>query len=167
MLQSQLQGIRTGRATPALVDSVRVDVYGAQSPLKQLASVTVQEGKTLVVRPFDPGTISAIVKAIQTSEVGLTPNSDGRLVRINVPPLSTERRRQMVARVKELAEEARVAIRNVRRDGNKHAEQLEKEKLCTEDDLKALKEQVQELTKNYEARANDLAAAKEKEVMED
>jgi ribosome recycling factor len=162
-----LQGIRTGRATPALVDSVRVDVYGAQSPLKQLASVTVQEGKTLVVRPFDPGTISAIVKAIQTSEVGLTPNSDGRLVRINVPPLSTERRRQMVARVKELAEEARVAIRNVRRDGNKHAEQLEKEKLCTEDDLKALKEQVQELTKNYEARANDLAAAKEKEVMED
>ncbi|MFN5530915.1 MAG: ribosome recycling factor [Planctomycetaceae bacterium] len=167
MLQSQLQGIRTGRATPALVDSVRVDVYGAQSPLKQLASVTVQEGKTLVFRPFDPGTISAIVKAIQTSEVGLTPNSDGRLVRINVPPLSTERRRQMVARVKELAEEARVAIRNVRRDGNKHAEQLEKEKLCTEDDLKALKEQVQELTKNYEARANDLAAAKEKEVMED
>ncbi|MFM7163487.1 MAG: ribosome-recycling factor, partial [Planctomycetaceae bacterium] len=103
MLQSQLQGIRTGRATPALVDSVRVEVYGAQSPLKQLASVTVQEGKTLVIRPFDPGTISAIVKAIQTSEVGLTPNSDGRLVRINVPPLSTERRRQMVARVKELA----------------------------------------------------------------
>ncbi|MFM8221441.1 MAG: ribosome recycling factor [Planctomycetaceae bacterium] len=167
MLQSQLQGIRTGRATPALVDSVRVEVYGAQSPLKQLASVTVQEGKTLVIRPFDPGTISAIVKAIQTSEVGLTPNSDGRLVRINVPPLSTERRRQMVARVKELAEEARVAIRNVRRDGNKHAEQLEKEKLCTEDDLKALKEQVQELTKTYEARANDLATGKEKEVMED
>lgn len=167
MLHTQLQGIRTGRATPGLIDSIRVDVYGSQSPLKQIASVTVQEGKTLVVRPFDPGTISAIVKAIQSSEVGLTPNSDGRFVRVNVPPLSTERRRQMVGRVKELAEEARVAIRNVRRDGNKHADQLEKDKLCTEDELTRLKDQVQELTKTYEARANDMATAKEKEVMED
>ncbi|MFN9373168.1 MAG: ribosome recycling factor [Planctomycetaceae bacterium] len=167
MLHTQLQGIRTGRATPGLVDSVRVEVYGSQSPLKQIASVTVQEGKTLVIRPFDPGTISSIVKAIQGSELGLTPNSDGRLVRINVPPLSTDRRRQMVGRVKELAEEARVAIRNVRRDGNKHAEQLETDKLCTEDELTALKEQIQELTKSYEAKANDMAGSKEKEVMED
>lgn len=167
MLHTQLQGIRTGRATPGLVDTLRVEVYGSPTPMKQIASVTVQEGKTLVIRPYDPGTISAIVKAIQTSEVGLTPNSDGRLVRVNVPPLSTERRRQLVARVKELAEEARVAIRNVRRDGNKHADQLEKEKLCTEDELTRLKEQVQEMTKTYETRANDLAAAKEKEVMED
>ncbi len=167
MLHTQLQGIRTGRPTPGLVDSIRVDVYGSQTPLKQIASVTVQEGKTLVIRPFDPGTISSIVKAIQTSEVGLTPNSDGRFVRINVPPLSTDRRRQLVARVKELAEEARVAIRNVRRDGNKHADNLEKDKLCTEDEHARLKEQVQELTKTFEARANDLATAKEKEVMED
>lgn len=167
MLHSQLQGIRTGRATPGLVDSIRVDVYGSQSPLKQIASVTVQEGKTLVIRPFDPGTISSIVKAIQTSEVGLTPNSDGRFVRVNVPPLSTDRRRQLVARVKELAEEARVAIRNVRRDGNKHADNLEKEKLCTEDELARLKDQVQELTKTFEARANEMASAKEKEVMDD
>jgi len=142
-------------------------MFTARSLPSNIASVTVQEGKTLVIRPFDPGTISSIVKAIQTSELGLTPNSDGRLVRINVPPLSTDRRRQMVGRVKELAEEARVAIRNVRRDGNKHADQLEKDKLCTEDELSSLKEQIQELTKTYEAKANDMATSKEKEVMED
>jgi len=167
VLQGQLQGIRTGRATPGLVDSIRVDYYGSQTPIKQMASVTVQEGKQIVIRPFDATQISAIVKGIQTSEVGLTPNSDGRLVRINVPPLSTERRRQLASRVKELAEEARVAIRNVRRDGNKHVDQLEKDKGCTEDERDALKEQVQELTKTYEGKVNSLAEGKEKEIMED
>ena len=121
----------------------------------------------IVIRPFDAGIISNIVKAIQTSEVGLTPNSDGRLIRVNVPPLSTERRRQLAARVKELAEEARVAIRNVRRDGNKHADQLQKDKGCTEDERDTLKEQVQELTKTYESKVNSLAEGKETEIMED
>jgi ribosome recycling factor len=167
VLHTQLQGIRTGRATPGLVDSIRVEYYGSQTPIKQMASVTVQEGKQIVVRPFDAGVISNIVKAIQSSDVGLTPNSDGRLIRINVPPLSTERRRQYAGRVKELAEEARVAIRNVRRDGNKHADTAQKEKLCTEDERDALKEQVQELTKTYEARVNEMAASKEQEIMED
>ena len=123
--QGQLQGLRTGRATPALVDSLRVEAYGAPTPLKQLANVSVPEPQQIVIRPFDPGVINDIVKAIQASELGLAPNSDGRLVRLNVPSLSTERRRQLVSRVKELAEEARVAIRNIRRDGNKHAEQGE------------------------------------------
>jgi ribosome recycling factor len=163
----QLQGIRTGRATPGLVDTIRVDYYGSQTPIKQMASVTVQEGNQIVVRPYDATVISAIVKAIQTSEVGLTPNSDGRLIRINVPPLSTERRRQLASRVKELAEEARVAIRNVRRDGNKHADTAQKDKLCTEDERDALKDQVQELTKTFEGKINDMASAKEKEIMED
>jgi ribosome recycling factor len=167
VFSGQLQGIRTGRATPGLVDSIRVDYYGSQTPIKQMASVTVQEGKQIVVRPYDATAISNIVKAIQSSDVGLTPNSDGRLIRINVPPLSTERRRQYAARVKELAEEARVAIRNVRRDGNKHADQAQKDKLCTEDERDQVKEQVQELTKTFESRVNDLAAAKEKEIMED
>ena len=99
--------------------------------------------------------------------MGLAPNSDGRVIRLNVPPLSTERRKQMVGRVKELAEEARVAIRNIRRDGNKHAETLEKDSVITEDDLKALKDEVQELTKTYEGKVNTLAAAKDKEVMGD
>jgi len=163
----QLTGIRTGRATPGLVDSIRVDYYGSQTPIKQMASVTVQEGKQIVIRPYDATAITNIVKAIQTSEVGLTPNSDGRLIRVNVPPLSTERRRQLASRVKELAEEARVAVRNVRRDGNKHADQAQKEKTCTEDERDQAKEQVQELTKTFEGKINDMAAAKEKEIMED
>ena len=167
VLHTQLQGIRTGRATPGLVDSIRVEQYGSQTPIKQMASVTVQEGKQIVIRPFDANMVSNIVKAIQSSDVGLTPNSDGRLIRVNVPPLSTERRRQYAGRVKELAEEARVAIRNVRRDGNKHADTAQKEKLCTEDERDALKEQVQELTKTYEARVNEMAASKEQEIMED
>lgn len=166
VLQGQLQGIRTGRATPGLVDSIRVEYYGSQTPIKQMANITVQDGNQIVIRPFDATAINNIVKAIQTSEVGLTPNSDGRLIRLNVPPLSTERRKQLSARVKELAEEARVAIRNVRRDGNKHADQLQKDKGCTEDERDQLKEQVQELTKTYETKVNDLAAGKEKEIME-
>jgi ribosome recycling factor len=165
--QHQLQGIRTGRATSGLVDSIKVDYYGSQTPIKQLGSITVQDGTQIVIRPFDAGALGAIGKAIQNSDVGLAPNSDGRVIRLNVPPLSTERRKQMVARVKELAEEARVAIRNIRRDGNKHADTLEKDSVITEDDLKALKEEVQELTKTYEGKVNSLAAAKDKEVMGD
>jgi ribosome recycling factor len=167
VLHGQLQGIRTGRATPGLVDSIRVEYYGSQTPIKQMANVTVQEGKQIVIRPFDATQLNNIVKAIQSSDVGLTPNSDGRLIRVNVPPLSTERRRQYAGRVKELAEEARVAIRNVRRDGNKHADTAEKEKTCTEDERDQIKEQVQELTKTYEAKVNEMATSKEKEIMED
>lgn len=166
-LQGQLQGIRTGRATSGLVDSIKVDYYGSATPIKQLASITVPEPQQIVIRPFDAGALGAIGKAIQGSDVGLAPNSDGRVIRLNVPPLSTERRKQLVARVKEVAEEARVAIRNIRRDGNKHADQLEKAKVVTEDDLEALKEEVQELTKAYEGKVNTLAANKEKEVMGD
>jgi ribosome recycling factor len=166
VLQTQLHGLRTGRATPGLVDSMRIEYYGSQTPIKQLAAISVQDGQQIVIRPFDVGSLSAIVKAIQTSDVGLTPNSDGRLIRINVPPLSTERRKQMVSRVKELAEEARVAIRNVRRDGNKHADQLQKDKLCTEDECGQLKDKVQNLTKDYEGKVNTLAAGKETEIME-
>ena len=162
-----MQGLRTGRATPALVDSLRVEAYGAPTPLKQLANVSVPEPQQIVIRPFDPGVINDIVKAIQASELGLAPNSDGRLVRLNVPSLSTERRRQLVSRVKELAEEARVAIRNIRRDANKHADQGEKQKLFSEDDRDQAKEEIQDLTKRFEGKVNDLASSKETEVMDE
>lgn len=165
VLQGQFQGLRTGRATPGLVDSIRVDYYGSPTPLKQIASVSCPEPQQIVIRPFDATQINAIVKAIQSSDVGLSPNSDGRLIRLNVPALSTERRKQLVSRVKEFAEEARVAIRNVRRDGNKNADQLQKDKACTEDERDQLKEQVQDLTKKFETKVNDLAAAKDKEIM--
>ncbi len=165
VFKHSLTGIRTGQANPGLVDSLRVDVYGAMSPLKAVAQVGAQE-TSIVIRPFDPGTIKEIEKAIRTSDLGFNPSNDGRVIRIAIPPLSTEVRRKMASRIKELAEEARVAIRNVRRDGNKAADDEEKAKSLTEDDCKSTKEEVQEFTKKYEAQVNDLARGKEAEVME-
>jgi ribosome recycling factor len=165
VFKTALQGLRTGRATPGLVDSIRVNYYGSPTPLKQVANISCPEPQQLVIRPFDGSILNEIVKAIQSSDAGLAPNSDGRLIRINVPPLSTERRREFVTRVGKLAEEARVAIRNVRRDANKSADTAQKDKLMTEDICEATKAQVQDLTKKYEGQVNDLAAQKEKEVM--
>jgi ribosome recycling factor len=167
VLHGQLQGLRTGRATVGLVDSIRVDFYGSPTPLKQIANISIPEPQQILIRPFDASTLTNIAKAIQSSDTGLSPNSDGRVVRLNVPALSTERRKQLSGRVKELAEEARVAIRNVRRDANKHADQGEKEKKLTEDDCKSTKDQVQDLTKKFEGKVNDMATSKEKEVMND
>jgi ribosome recycling factor len=165
-LKNQLVGIRTGRANPGLVDSLRVEVYGSPTPIKQLASVGAPEPTQIVIRPYDVGTIKDIEKAIIASGLGFNPQSDGRLIRINIPPLSTDVRKKMVARIKELTEEAKVSIRNIRRDGNKAADNEEKEKILTEDDCKSVKEEVQELTKKYENLAGDMAEAREAEVME-
>ena len=165
--KGDLAGIRTGRANPGLVDSLRVEVYGSAVPIKQIASVGAPEPNQIVIRPYDPGTLKDIEKAIQVSDLGFNPQSDGRLIRLNVPPLSTEVRRKMVGRVKELAEEAKVAVRNIRRDGNKAADVAEKDKDLSEDDRDQVKEEIQELTKTYEAQATDLAKAREKEVMEE
>ncbi len=167
VFQGQLQGLRTGRATPGLVDSIRVDYYGSPTPLKQMANISVPEPQQIVIRPFDNGVLNDIAKAIQSSDVGLSPNMEGRLIRLNIPPLSTERRRQLVSRLKELAEEARVSIRNIRRDANKHADQSEKDKSMTEDDRDQTRDKVQDLTKKYEGKVNDLSASKEKDIMED
>ena len=167
IFQSQLQGLRTGRATPGLVDSIRVDYYGSPTPLKQLANISIPEPQQIVIRPFDASALSNIAKAIQSSDLGLSPNSDGRLIRLNVPPLSTERRRQMVSRVKELAEEARVSIRNIRRDANKHADQSQKEKALTEDQRDSTKESVQDLTKRFEGKVDGLTSDKEKNIMDE
>lgn len=166
-LKDDLTGIRTGRANPGLVDSVRVEAYGSPTPIKQIASVSAPEPSQLVIRPFDPSTVKDIEKGIIASDLGLAPQSDGKVIRLNIPALSGEVRRTMVARTKELAEEAKVSIRNVRRDGNKQADQAEKDKSMTEDDRDAVKKEIQDLTKKYEDQANDLAKAKEAEVMED
>lgn len=165
-LKHCLAGIRTGRANAGLVDSLRVDVYGSATPIKQLASIGVPEPTQILIRPYDPSTIKDIEKAIIASGLGLAPQSDGRVVRLNIPPLSTEVRKKMVARIKELTEECKVAIRNTRRDGNKQADQAEKEKTMSEDDCKALKESIQELTKKYEGIAGDLAKSRESEVLD-
>ena len=164
-LKQDLTGIRTGRANPGMVDSLRVEAYGSPVPIKQIASVSAPEPQQLVIRPFDPGTIKDIEKGIIASDLGLAPQSDGKVIRLNIPPLSGEVRRKMVARTKELAEETKVAIRNIRRDANKEAETAQKAKSITEDDLESTKEEVQNLTKKFEDKCNELAKSKEAEVM--
>jgi ribosome recycling factor len=161
-----LTGIRTGRANPGLVDTLKVEVYGSPTPIKSLASVGAPEPNQIVVRPFDPGTIKDIEKAIHAADLGLNPQSDGRLIRITIPALSTDVRKKMTGRIKELAEEARVAIRNVRRDANKAADGEKADGSMTEDDVESAKEDVQELTKKFETQVGDFAKAKEVEVME-
>ena len=163
----QLTGLRTGRATPGLVDSIRIDYYGSQTPLKQVANITVPEPQQIQIRPFDTGTMNEIVKAIQSSDVGMAPMSDGRVIRLNVPPLSTERRRQLVSRTKEFAEDSRVSIRNIRRDANKHADNAQKDKSMSEDERDSVKDEVQTLTKKYEGTINSAAAEKEKQIMDE
>ena len=167
VLKNNLAGIRTGRATPGLLDSVKVTIYGSQTPLKQLASVGAPEPQQLVIRPFDSSTIKEIEKAIVASELGLNPQSDGRIIRINIPPLSTDVRKKLVARIKDLSEESRVAIRNVRRDSNKAVDTAEKEKSISEDDRDKAKESIQELTKKFENSVTDLARNRESDVMDE
>jgi ribosome recycling factor len=166
VLKGSLAGIRTGRANPGLVDSLRVEVYGSPTPIKQVASVGAPEPNQIVIRPYDPGTLKDIEKAIQASDLGFNPQNDGRVIRLNVPALSTEVRRKMVNRIRELAEESKVALRNIRRDGNKMADQAEKDKDLSEDDRDAVKNEIQELTKKYEATVGDMAKAREQDVLE-
>jgi ribosome recycling factor len=166
-LKNDLTGIRTGRANPGMVDSLRVDAYGSPTPIKQIASVSAPEPQQLVIRPFDPGTIKDIEKGIIASDLGLAPQSDGKVIRLNIPALSGDVRKKMVARTKDLAEEAKISIRNVRRDANKALDQLEKDKELGEDECKSYKNDVQELTNKYEKQAGDQAKAKETEVTED
>jgi ribosome recycling factor len=166
-LKQDLTGIRTGRANPGMVDSLRVEAYGSPVPIKQIASVSAPEPQQIVIRPFDPGTIKDIEKGIIASDLGLAPQSDGKVIRLNIPPLSGEVRRKMVARTKELAEETKVAVRNIRRDANREADQEKKDKDLTEDECDAVQDDVQKLTKKFEDRANELAKSKEAEVMED
>lgn len=166
-LKQDLAGIRTGRANPGLIDSLRVDAYGSPTPIKAIASVSSPEPTQIVIRPFDPSTLKDIEKGIQSCDLGLNPQNDGKLIRINIPPLSREVRISMVTRTKELAEEAKVAIRNIRRDGNRTADQEEKDKRLTEDERDELKKEIQELTKNHEDLASRLAKSKESEVMDE
>src|SRR5215210_1638544 len=166
LLSDQFRGVRTGRANVGLVDSIRVEYYGSPTPLKQLANLSTPEPQQILIRPFDPTITGDIVKAIQASDLGLTPNSDNKVIRLNVPSLSVEQRKKLVSRVKDLAEEARISIRNIRRDANKQADKGLQDKELTEDDLDKCKEEIQALTKRFEGKVNDLAAKKEAEVME-
>src|ERR1700733_3259551 len=141
LLADQLKGVRTGRANTGLVDSIRVEYYGSATPLKQLANLSTPEPQQILIRPFDQAVVGDIVKAIQASDLGLTPNSDNKVIRLNVPSLSVEQRKKLVGRVKDLAEEARISIRNIRRDANKMADHETSEKVLTDDELETCKEE--------------------------
>src|SRR6266436_5699807 len=166
VLNDQLRGLRTGRATPALVDGIRVEYYGSPTPLKQLAQINTPDPQQIIIRPFDQNSLKDIEKAIRSSDLGMSPNNDGKLIRLIVPPMSGEQRQKMVTRIKKSAEEAKVALRNIRRDANKHFDQAEKAKEMTEDERDAGKEEVQSLLKKYEDKVTEMADKKGKEVME-
>ncbi len=166
LLADQLKGVRTGRANTGLVDSIRVEYYGSPTPLKQLANLSTPEPQQILIRPFDQTAIGDIVKAIQASDLGLTPNSDNKVIRLNVPSLSVEQRKKLSNRVKDLAEEARISIRNIRRDANKSGDKELTDKTMTEDDLERCKEEIQALTKRFEAKVNESAEKKSAEILE-
>jgi ribosome recycling factor len=162
----ELAGIRTGKANPALLDPIRVTYYGQKVPLKQVAGITVPDPKTIVIQPWDKTIIPEIEKAIQASELGLNPQSDGNVVRLPIPPLTEERRRDLVKVVKRMAEDTRVAIRNIRRDANDKIKKLEREHQISEDEMHFNQDEVQKLTDKYIEQVDEIVEAKEKEIME-
>jgi ribosome recycling factor len=161
----ELRSVRTGRASSAIVENVKVEYYGTLTPLRDIAQIGTPDPRLVVIKPYDPSGIKDIVKAIQASDVGITPQADAKLIRLAVPPLSTERRTQLSHHVKDLAEETKVAIRNVRRDANKVAETEEKDSVITEDDSYRAKEQILELTHKYEKLVDEHVEKKVQEIM--
>lgn len=165
-LEEDLSGIRTGRASPALIERLPVDYFGAPTPLLQLASISVPEPRSLLIRPFDPTTVRAIEKAILASDLGLTPSNDGKSIRLNLPPLTEERRRDLVKLVNNRLEDARIAIRNIRRDQLSDIRDFEKEKMISKDDLERGEEELQKVTDRFIESIRQTGLSKEQEIME-
>ena len=165
-VQDLLRSIRTSRASASLVEGIRVDYYGTMTPISQMASISVPEPRQILIKPFDASVLNDISKAILKSDLGITPQSDGKVLRLTMPPLSGEQRKKYAAKVKEMCEEARIAMRNTRRDQNKHADQLHKDHGLTEDENKKLHDEIQKLLKEYEDKITGLQDKKTAEVME-
>jgi ribosome recycling factor len=165
-LKKEFASIRTGRASLALLDAIVVNYYGTSTPLQQLASLSIPESRQIAIQPWDPKIIPDIEKAIMKSDLGITPVNDGRMIRIHIPPLTEERRKQLVKVVKKKAEEAKIAIRNVRRDTNEELKKLEKAKHLSEDDVKRSQDEIQKITDSYITKVDEILAHKEKEIME-
>ncbi len=165
-LEEDLSGIRTGRASPALIERMHVEYYGVPTALIQLASISVPEPRSLLIKPFDASSLKAIERAILASDLGLTPNNDGKSIRLNLPPLTEERRRDLVKVVHNRVEEARVAARNVRRDSIRDLREFEQEKMISEDELKKGEEELQKITERYIEDINAAGDRKEKEILE-
>lgn len=165
-LVSDFNTIRTGRASAALFDKIKVDYYGQATPLSQVATISIPEARLIVIQPWDKGILNEIEKAIQKSELSVNPNNDGKVLRINIPPLTEERRKELVKVAKNTAEQSRVAVRNIRRDANEELKKLQKKHDITEDDEKRGTEEIQKLTDKYVKEINELLEKKEKEIME-
>ena len=165
-LKKEFRLTRTGRPSPALLDSVRVNAYGTEMPVKQCANVSIPEARQLMLKPFDIGLLKEIEKAILASDLGVTPQNDGKIIRLTFPPLTEDRRKKLAQTVKAQGEDSKVAVRNLRRDGIKLLEEAEKKKELSEDDLKRRKEKVQELLKEYEKKIDQEVEKKVKEIME-
>ena len=165
-LKQELRGVRTGRATTALVEYIKVDYYGSATDLRQLALITVPEPTQILIKPFDASSIQQVVKAIQSSGLGLNPSSEGKQIRLIIPPLSGERRQQLVGQVKQFGEQAKISIRNARREANKQVDKAVKDKTLhlSEDDAERAKQETQELVKTYEKQVDDLISTKTREV---
>ena len=165
-LKDEFKALRTGRASASIFDRVRVDYYGTPTPLNQVSTISVPEARSIVIQPFDKSLISEIEKAILKSELGLNPSNDGKVIRISIPPLTAERRKELVKQAKSIAENSRVAIRNIRRDGNDEFKKLQKSGELTEDGLKQEEDKLQKLTDKFVAEINKIYEAKEKEILE-
>lgn len=164
-LRSELKSVRTGRASPGLVENLSVDYYGSPTPLKSLATIAAPEPSSIVIKPFDPACLKDIEKAIKNSELSLAPILDGKMIRLNIPPLSEERRKQIVGQVKQLGEKSKVTIRNIRRDANKQLDDEQKNKTITEDDCKKGKETIDTLTKKHIEEVDTIVRHKSEEIM--
>ena len=165
-LKDSFNGIRTGRASAAIFDKVRVDYYGTKSPLSQVATISIPEARSIIIQPFDKSLIAEIEKGIQVADLGLNPSNDGKVIRISIPPLTADRRKELVKQAKGIAENSRTSIRNIRRDGNDEHKKQQKAGEITEDDLTKMEDELQKLTDKYIAEINSIYDIKEKEIMD-
>jgi ribosome recycling factor len=167
VLQSNLKALRSGRASTGLVEHLKVDYYGSPTPLKQLATLATPQSDLIVIKPFDPSSLKEIEKAIKNTDLSIAPIVEGKVIRLNIPPLSQERRSQLVAQAKQNGEQTKVSIRNIRRDANKQLEREEKEKMITEDERDESKKRIDDITKEYSAKIEAIVKAKTDEIMFD
>lgn len=165
-LRKEYQKVRTGRATTALLDDIKVNYYDVPTPLNQVASLSIPEARVMIIQPWEVKLIPVIEKAILNANIGLTPTNDGKIIRLSMPPLTEERRKEIVKMLRKMAEDAKIAMRNIRRDGNDELKKLEKDKKISEDDLKRAEKEVQDVTNSFVSKIDEVLALKEKEVME-
>ncbi len=165
VFRDELKAVRTGRASTGLVENIKVDYYGTATPLKQMATLATPQADILVIKPFDPSSVKEIEKAIKSSDLSIAPIVDGKIIRLNIPPLNEERRRQLAAQAKQMGEQTKVSIRNIRREGNKQLEKQQKDKVITEDDLQGGKKQIDNITREYTDKVDSVVKDKSDEIM--